>query len=437
MLNVNNVTLKFGEHQVIRHIDFQVNRYEMFGIVGPNGSGKSTLLSAIHGGKPCDQGEIYLKNQKISSYSTKELAKLIAVLPQLSETAFDYKIKDIVALGRYPYQKGIFQQLSVHDHEMIEKVMKDTQIHSYKNQSLQTLSGGERQRVLLARALVQEPELLILDEPTNHLDMRHQIQLLDTLRAWTREHKITVIAVLHDLNLASLYFDRILLLDKGEKVELNHPNQTFNEKSLNEVYQTALRTFSHPQVSKPLITFVPSLDREETELHSVKSIIFEQKEKELRVISQNDWKFVSSEVGFFWSNTLSLKTEKEQNQQDHHKRVHHTEETSQKWLKTLQKTGHLQNQHFCFFVHLLVNNENISLKVWFFMEGHFCEADILKGFMRLSPIFEKHSEIELQSLVVGTNQKGDRVANFEELLVEIKSSAQSLMEEITEIRKEL
>jgi len=257
MLDVQSVSGGYGDKPVLSNISFSVKKGEIFGIIGPNGSGKTTLMKLISGGLTPFSGMISLLDKPIKDYHPKEFARLVAVLPQNGETSFSYTVKEIVALGRYAHQTGLFQFMTLKDEEVIEKAMKETNVWQYANVAFHSLSGGERQRVLLARALAQEPKLLLLDEPTNHLDISHQMSLLDSLRSWSKERDLTVIAILHDLNMASLYCERLLLLDKGEVVSLEKPRHVMEEKQLQKVYQANVMRNEHPVVASPLITLKP------------------------------------------------------------------------------------------------------------------------------------------------------------------------------------
>lgn len=302
MLKVHNLTGGYNDSLVIENISFEVNKGEIFGIVGPNGSGKTTMMKMITNSLEPTSGEILLENKPLTSYSTKEIAKIMAVLPQHSSSAFSYTVEEIVMLGRYPYHKGIFHTITNRDEQIVTDVMKQTGIYQYKNQSLDVLSGGERQRVMLARALAQEPKLLLLDEPTNHLDISYQIALLDLLKEWTKEKQLTVIAILHDLNMASLYCDQVLLLDEGKMVDLNKPQKVMEEKQLEAVYETRVRRKEHPTVPSPLITLVPKME-EKLEQSFIHSLQIEQNEQYIKIESPKFLKTLSSSVigaGFGW-----------------------------------------------------------------------------------------------------------------------------------------
>ncbi|MFC0559819.1 heme ABC transporter ATP-binding protein [Halalkalibacter alkalisediminis] len=300
MITCQNITIQYGQEKVVNNLSFEVNQGEMFGIIGPNGSGKTSLLKAIGGGIIPKEGEIMIDHRDLSAYQSKELARKLAVLPQESDTAFSYSVWDVVALGRYPHQKGWLQGISKRDEDMITQALLQTDTYQFRTKPLQQLSGGERQRVLLARALAQEPDILLLDEPTNHLDISHQMGLLNSLKQWSHERKLTVIAVLHDLNMASLYCDRVLLLNEGSSVALGTPVDVMEEKQLEGVYQTSLQRKEHPAVPSPLITFTP----ERTEDFAViKDLKVERLHEWIKIESSQKWKTLSSAVigaGFRW-----------------------------------------------------------------------------------------------------------------------------------------
>ncbi|WP_017728103.1 heme ABC transporter ATP-binding protein [Halalkalibacterium ligniniphilum] len=306
MLEAKNVSIGYDAELVVKDLSFHVNKGEIFGILGPNGSGKTTLLKAISGLLPLQQGSITLHGKAIHAYRSKELAQQIAVLPQDSATAFTYHVEEVVGLGRYPYQKGLLGRETKQDQDIVIEALKKTDTLQFRNKPLQTLSGGERQRVLLARALAQEPEMLLLDEPTNHLDISHQMSLLNSLKQWSRTRELTVIAILHDLNMASLYCDRILLLDEGQMVELSTPRFIMEQKQLERVYHAPLRIKEHPEVPRPLITFVPEVPKSEHQ-SPLEALKIEATYHYLKVWSVIRWKTLSSAVlgaGFRWHQTF-------------------------------------------------------------------------------------------------------------------------------------
>lgn len=263
MLKVKQLSGGYTGESILNDISFEVAKGELFGILGPNGSGKTTLLKMISGILPFKDGEITINGRKISDYSTKELAKIVAVLPQHSTQAFSYTVKETVSLGRYAHQEGWFQTWSKEDESCVQRVMEQTGIAAFAEKDIQELSGGERQRVYLAQALAQEPQVLLLDEPTNHLDLSFQKELLDMLKTWSKEKDLTVISIFHDLNLAGLYCDRLLLLEKGTINVNNKPNEVLKEKRIKEVYRTEIEKHPHPKVPVPQMVLLPKWGKRE------------------------------------------------------------------------------------------------------------------------------------------------------------------------------
>ncbi|MGO4888243.1 heme ABC transporter ATP-binding protein [Anaerobacillus sp. MEB173] len=306
MIQVNQVSGGYDRNRVIHNVSFDVTKGEIFGVLGPNGCGKTTLLKMINGGLPLQEGEVLIKGRPIHSYSSKHLAQMMAVLPQSSETAFSYTVKEVVSLGRYPYQKGLWQSKTKEDEKVITEAMEQTGVLSFANKPLQSLSGGERQRVLLARALAQQPEILLLDEPTNHLDISYQISLLDSLKMWSREKGLTVIAILHDLNMASLYCDRLLLLKEGKQVVIDRPAHVMEETTLKDVYKTSLSRKEHPDVPRPLITLMLERDAQDERTLIRRFELYQSKEI-IKIDSPIALKTLSSSMlgaGFGWNKTF-------------------------------------------------------------------------------------------------------------------------------------
>ncbi|MED4205126.1 adenosylcobinamide amidohydrolase [Neobacillus mesonae] len=259
MLSVQNVSGGYSGEPVVKNISFSVQKGELFGILGPNGSGKTTLLKMLSGILPIKQGEILIGGKRLGAYNSKQLAQKVAVLSQHSSQSFSYSVKETVSLGRYAHQKGLFQTWSLEDENVVQRVMKQIGVSLFQDKNIQELSGGERQRVFLAQALAQEPEILLLDEPTNHLDLSYQKELLDLLKEWTTENGLTVVSIFHDLNLAGLYCDRLLLLEKGI-IKINHvPNEVLREETIREVYQTNIQKHPHPKVAAPQMVLLPEM----------------------------------------------------------------------------------------------------------------------------------------------------------------------------------
>jgi len=217
MLEVKKLFAGYGYGDVLKDISFKVEPGEKLCILGPNGCGKTTLLKTISRIIKY-RGEITLEGTDISSLSRKELAKKVALLGQSAQVYFPYTVYETVSLGRYAYAEGFLKNLSDEDKTIIEDTLKNLDIWSIRDKIIDELSGGQLQRVFLARTIVQDPGLILLDEPTNHLDLKHQVELLEYLSLWAKENHRTVIAVLHDLNLAHRFADKLALMKEGELV---------------------------------------------------------------------------------------------------------------------------------------------------------------------------------------------------------------------------
>lgn len=250
LYSIENLNQHYGSFAVLRNLTFTIEEGSMFGILGPNGSGKSTLIRTISGFHPPTSGKIELFNQPLSKYGSKELARLIAVLEQEGTPAVPFTVEQVVSMGRYPWLKP-FSDLSPQDEAIVENILKKLNLWTRRNQKVSTLSGGQRQLVSLARAMAQEPKVLILDEPTTYLDIGHQIMVMDHVRQWHEEFGITVIMVLHDLNIASQYCNQILLMDNGEIVSWGDTEEVLAEDTLAKTYNTHLVQVNHPKLGVP------------------------------------------------------------------------------------------------------------------------------------------------------------------------------------------
>ncbi|SES02703.1 adenosylcobinamide amidohydrolase [Psychrobacillus sp. OK032] len=265
MLQVENISGGYDHQLIVKNVSFHVGKGEMLGILGPNGSGKSTLLKVISGILHKQSGDVLINGKPLNSYSSKELAKKMAVLPQLHSHAFSHTVRDTIALGRYPHQSGLFSSWSNEDEAAVALAMKQMGIERYEHHLLDLLSGGEQQRVFVAQALAQQAPILLLDEPTNHLDIAHQKQLLDTIKTQANENEMTIISIFHDINLAALYCDRLLLMDQGEVKAIGEPHEVVMKSQIETVYKARISTNPHPERPKPQITILPDIKEERHE----------------------------------------------------------------------------------------------------------------------------------------------------------------------------
>lgn len=251
-LTTRNVTKKVNEKTILKDIDVIVKNGEFVGILGPNGSGKSSFLKTIYRTMKPDAGWISLANKDIYSLTPKEVAKQIAVVTQESSIDFDFTVQEILMMGRYPH-KSYFQSDTNEDLKLIETVLQQVGMEKFATQSFFTLSGGEKQRVLIARAMMQQSQLLVLDEPTNHLDIQSQINIMLLLK----QLNCSILTALHDLNIASIFCDRLYLFSSGEVIASGTPYEVFRPDLIRKVFNVETEVRIHPQTLKPHITFLP------------------------------------------------------------------------------------------------------------------------------------------------------------------------------------
>lgn len=256
IIKLENISSGYGKTTILHSLNFKVKKGEFFGIIGPNGSGKSTLLKSITGTLKPTAGDVYFKQENISQISPLEYAKNIAVVSQAIE-AVDIKVRDYLLLGRYPYRQRFQFFDTEEDIFATNKILADFQMDHYANSYISELSGGEKQIIQIAKALNQDPSVILLDEPTAHLDITHQMFFLDLLRRLNKDNKLTVIVVLHDLNCAAEYCQKLLLLNKGKISALGKPEEVLQYKKIEEVYQVPVVVKKSPLTGKPFVYTVP------------------------------------------------------------------------------------------------------------------------------------------------------------------------------------
>jgi iron complex transport system ATP-binding protein len=257
IIELEKAGFKYGEKSVLQDVTLSVEKREFFGLLGPNGSGKSTLLNLIDGiRQPCE-GEVRVNSFNPVRMKRKELARLVAVVPQDSSLVFPLTVEEVVLMGRSPHM-GRFAFESQRDIDAVHSAMKAADLLPFAGRLMETLSGGERQRVWIARALAQEPEIILLDEPTASLDLAHQCGTFDLFRALSSKNGLTVVAVTHDINLASLYCDRIALLHEGRLHALGCPAKVLTESNIREVFGVNVVVDRHPLTGLPRVTLLGS-----------------------------------------------------------------------------------------------------------------------------------------------------------------------------------
>ncbi|MBM7649555.1 iron complex transport system ATP-binding protein [Bacillus ectoiniformans] len=332
MITVEHLFGGYSSKPIVQNVSFSVKQGELFGILGPNGSGKTTLLKMVSGIVPFSEGVINIKGKELKHYSPKELAKVVAVLPQMTSHEFSYTVKETVSLGRYAHQKGFFRAWSDQDEQAVQKAMQQTGTETFAEHSLLELSGGERQRVFLAQALAQEPEILLLDEPTNHLDLSFQKDLLDLLKKMTKELGLTVVSIFHDLNLASLYCDRLLLIEKGQVHGLGIPSEIVKEEHINSVYETKVHQRPHPEVPKPQMSILPQRTNQDEVCFQIDEGLVETSEEMITLNSPILLKTLSAGVigaGWGWNRSFVNRHVDKNYNHDHFKQEMHDFLTAQ------------------------------------------------------------------------------------------------------------
>jgi iron complex transport system ATP-binding protein len=236
VLDARDLRFRYGTQPVIDGVSVDLRAGEMLGIIGPNGSGKSTLLRLLGGVLTPEDGEIRLRGRALAAYARRELARQIAAVPQDTLISFPFSVTEVVLMGRAPHLGG-FAFEGDRDLEVARDAMRRTGVLELAQRSIHELSGGERQRVILARALAQEAAILLLDEPAAFLDIRHQVEIYDLLHDLLEEGR-SILTVLHDLNLATMYCHRVALLKQGRLVAAGSPETVITYQRITEVYET-------------------------------------------------------------------------------------------------------------------------------------------------------------------------------------------------------
>ncbi|MDO8586535.1 MAG: heme ABC transporter ATP-binding protein [Armatimonadota bacterium] len=251
-LKISDLEVSYGLEPVVRGVSFDLKNGELVAVVGPNGSGKTTLLRALSRTIKPSKGAVYLDERDIFRFSSRELAREMAVVPQDSEVGFEFTALEIVLMGRSPHL-GRFSLEGERDLEIAREAMEQTATLDIADRAVNTLSGGERQRVIIARALAQQPRVILLDEPTSHLDINFQVEILELIRRLVREKQIAALAVLHDLNLAAHYCDWMILLKDGRVHAAGEPEDVLTADNVRQVYGVEVWVRKHPAYGRPYI----------------------------------------------------------------------------------------------------------------------------------------------------------------------------------------
>ena len=255
-IEVENLNHSYNDTLILENISFSVSRGEFFVIIGPNGSGKTTLMKVVSGIEKLQKGRLEIMGHSIQKYSRKALARKIAFVPQTISVDFPFTVTELVLMGRSPHL-GILGLEQHKDLEIANKAMRFTGVAHLAHRKIYQLSGGERQRVFIARAIAQEPQVILLDEPTAALDIAHQISVMDLMEKLKKEKGLTIVMISHDINLAAMYGDQLLILKAGRVVSRGKPTAVLNYKTLEEAYGCQLLVDESPLGQYPRITPVP------------------------------------------------------------------------------------------------------------------------------------------------------------------------------------
>jgi iron complex transport system ATP-binding protein len=252
MLSVRGLHVRYGDRDVLRGTGFEANRGELVALVGPNGCGKTTLLRAITGITPIDEGEIALDAVPVRASDAGQLARRVAVVTQGAPPPAAFSAFEVALMGRTPHLR-LLQSEGRRDLQIVQAAMQRTDCWLLRDRPIDELSGGERQRVVIARALAQQPDLLLLDEPTSHLDIQHQVETFRLLLDLCEQDRLAVVAVVHDLSLAAMFATRIALMSDGVIIALGAAADVLTAPAIERVYGLPVRVVAHPASGRPIV----------------------------------------------------------------------------------------------------------------------------------------------------------------------------------------
>ena len=257
VLEIRHLNFRYKQEIILKDISFSVAQGEFVSVIGPNGCGKTTLIKTILRSILPETGTIHIQGQEVKTLSNKELARHLAVVMQTIDPAA-MTVQDYVLLGRLPFFERYQFFETQKDLAIAQKYMEMTGIAALSHAKINEISGGERQLAAIARALTQEPALLVLDEPTAHLDITHQVRVLNLINTLKTQLSLTILMVLHDLNLAAEYSDRLVLMDKkqGQIFKAGTPEEVLTRESIQEVYETRVQVRPNPISNKPWVFLI-------------------------------------------------------------------------------------------------------------------------------------------------------------------------------------
>ncbi len=255
ILNIRNLSFNYGDAWALKGINLQINRGELLGILGPNGSGKTTLLRIMDGILVPHEGEILVNGKRLSRLGRREIAKQVAMVSQENHFRFDFSVLEVVLMGRFPHL-GRLQFEGESDVHIALTALDATHARPLAERSIHKLSGGEKQRVLIARALAQEPQVILLDEPTSFLDIKYKREIFQLISSLSHDRGLAVVVVTHDLDLTAQYCQRLVLLKDGAIYQAGDPATVITPSNIRTVYDCPVVVDNNPATGTPRVSLV-------------------------------------------------------------------------------------------------------------------------------------------------------------------------------------
>lgn len=272
MIQATNLDIAYQDNVIVKDLNMSIPKGKVTSIIGANGCGKSTILKAVGRILKPKDGIVHLSGYDISTLSTKEIAKKMAILPQTPTAPNGLSVEELISYGRFPHKKG-FGNLNSKDREIIDWALSVTSLTELKNREVDTLSGGQRQRVWIAMALAQETDLILLDEPTTYLDLAHQLEVLELLCELNKNQKSTIVMVLHDLNLAARFSDYMIAVKKGKIVEHGTAEKVMTKEVLKETFSIDADIVIEPKTKRPICLTYNILNDNKENTHNERKVI--------------------------------------------------------------------------------------------------------------------------------------------------------------------
>ena len=254
-LEVEDIKYSIDQKLIVKGVSLGIEEGDFVGLIGPNGCGKSTLLKNIYRVYKPDSGKVYIDGRETTKMLSREIAKEMSVMQQENNVEFDMTVYDMVMLGRFAHQ-NLWNNDKIREREIVENAIKEVGMEGYEDRSFLSLSGGEKQRTLVARALVQQANLIILDEPTNHLDIGYQYQIMNILKS---QKDLTVFSSIHDMNIAACYCDKIIMMKSGHIVKVGTPEEVMTPEMIKGLFGVDTDISVNPTTGKPNIIYLPDI----------------------------------------------------------------------------------------------------------------------------------------------------------------------------------